>query len=202
MKLGLQLGYWGAQPPANHAELVAAAEASGFDSVFTAEAWGSDAYTPLAWCYKVFVTLSIIAFIANQYFVVGVILALWSAIGLFVIPLWKAWKHVASAPSLHRRRRQAIQISLALIAALALGLGLIPLPLRTQAQGVIWLPEQALVRSQTEGFFVRWVAEPGRVVLLPRKEFARRQAAWGDAVGVLADYEVVGRSYVIVGRTR
>ncbi len=49
MKLGLQLGYWGAQPPTDHAELVAAAEDAGFDTVFTAEAWGSDAYTPLAW---------------------------------------------------------------------------------------------------------------------------------------------------------
>ncbi|MCZ8378119.1 LLM class F420-dependent oxidoreductase [Mycobacterium sp. CPCC 205372] len=49
MKLGLQLGYWGAQPPENAAELVAAAEDAGFDTVFTAEAWGSDAYTPLAW---------------------------------------------------------------------------------------------------------------------------------------------------------
>jgi F420-dependent oxidoreductase-like protein len=49
MKLGLQLGYWGAQPPVNAAELVAAAEDAGFDAVFTAEAWGSDAYTPLAW---------------------------------------------------------------------------------------------------------------------------------------------------------
>jgi F420-dependent oxidoreductase-like protein len=49
MKLGLQLGYWGAQAPENHAELVVAAEEAGFDAVFTAEAWGSDAYTPLAW---------------------------------------------------------------------------------------------------------------------------------------------------------
>jgi len=49
MKFGLQLGYWSAQPPANHAELVAAAEQAGFDTVFTAEAWGSDAFTPLAW---------------------------------------------------------------------------------------------------------------------------------------------------------
>jgi F420-dependent oxidoreductase-like protein len=49
MKLGLQLGYWGAQPPANAGELVAAAEDAGFDAVFTAEAWGSDAFTPLAW---------------------------------------------------------------------------------------------------------------------------------------------------------
>ncbi|MBM7366052.1 LLM class F420-dependent oxidoreductase [Gordonia hydrophobica] len=49
MKLGLQLGYWGAQPPTNVAELLRAAEDSGFDSVFTAESWGSDTYTPLAW---------------------------------------------------------------------------------------------------------------------------------------------------------
>ncbi|MFL0239010.1 LLM class F420-dependent oxidoreductase [Mycobacterium sp. SMC-17] len=49
MKLGLQLGYWGAKAPGDHATLVAAAEEAGFDTVFTAEAWGSDAYTPLAW---------------------------------------------------------------------------------------------------------------------------------------------------------
>lgn len=49
MKLGLQLGYWGAQPPANAGELVVAAEKAGFDAIFTAEAWGSDAFTPLAW---------------------------------------------------------------------------------------------------------------------------------------------------------
>ncbi len=49
MKVGLQLGYWGAQPPADAAELVVAAETAGFDAVFAAEAWGSDAFTPLAW---------------------------------------------------------------------------------------------------------------------------------------------------------
>jgi len=49
MKLGLQLGYWGAQPPDGVGELVAAAEDSGFDAVFAAEAWGSDAFTPLTW---------------------------------------------------------------------------------------------------------------------------------------------------------
>ena len=48
MKLGLQLGYWGAQPPQGVGDLVAAAEDAGFDAVFTAEAWGSDAFTPLA----------------------------------------------------------------------------------------------------------------------------------------------------------
>ena len=49
MKLGLQLGYWGAQPALQHGELVTAAEAAGFDAVFAAESWGSDAFSPLAW---------------------------------------------------------------------------------------------------------------------------------------------------------
>jgi len=49
MKLGLQLGYWQAQPPENALERVVEAERLGFDIVFTAEAWGSDAFSPLAW---------------------------------------------------------------------------------------------------------------------------------------------------------
>ena len=49
LKLGLQLGYWGAQPPPNALEQVLEAERLGYDSAFTAEAYGSDALTPLAW---------------------------------------------------------------------------------------------------------------------------------------------------------
>src|SRR6202041_3278542 len=49
MKIGLQLGYWGSGPPAHAVELVEEAERLGYDSVWTAESYGSDALTPLAW---------------------------------------------------------------------------------------------------------------------------------------------------------
>jgi F420-dependent oxidoreductase-like protein len=49
LKLGLQLGYWSSQPPENFVGLAQEAEKLGFDSVWTAEAYGSDALTPLAW---------------------------------------------------------------------------------------------------------------------------------------------------------
>jgi len=49
VKLGLQLGYWGAEPPADALAKVLEAERLGFDVAFTAEAWGSDAFSPLAW---------------------------------------------------------------------------------------------------------------------------------------------------------
>lgn len=49
MKLGLIWGYWGALPPANLVETTKLAEDLGFDSVWSAESWGSDAFSPLAY---------------------------------------------------------------------------------------------------------------------------------------------------------
>ena len=49
MRFGLHTGYWSAGPPEGVAEAVQAADAIGLDSVWTAEAYGSDALTPLAW---------------------------------------------------------------------------------------------------------------------------------------------------------
>jgi F420-dependent oxidoreductase-like protein len=49
LKLGVQLGYWGAGPNPKMVDLAQAAEKLGYDSIFTAEAWGSDVFTPLAW---------------------------------------------------------------------------------------------------------------------------------------------------------
>ncbi|HEX8065822.1 MAG TPA: LLM class F420-dependent oxidoreductase [Thermoleophilaceae bacterium] len=49
LKLGLNTGYWAGAPPANAVEMVTEAERLGFDSIWTAEAYGSDCLTPLAW---------------------------------------------------------------------------------------------------------------------------------------------------------
>ncbi|MET1002571.1 MAG: LLM class flavin-dependent oxidoreductase, partial [Acidimicrobiia bacterium] len=49
MKLGLIFGYWGAHPPGDIAGLAQEAERLGFDSVWSAESWGSDAFSPLVW---------------------------------------------------------------------------------------------------------------------------------------------------------
>ncbi|MEU7716529.1 LLM class F420-dependent oxidoreductase [Streptomyces tibetensis] len=49
MRLGLALGYWGRGPSPDHVPLAQEAEQLGYDSVWTAESWGSDAFTPLTW---------------------------------------------------------------------------------------------------------------------------------------------------------
>ncbi|MCG7631328.1 LLM class F420-dependent oxidoreductase [Gordonia McavH-238-E] len=49
MKVGVMAGYWGAGPPRRIEQTLAEAEALGVDSFWTAESYGSDALTPLAW---------------------------------------------------------------------------------------------------------------------------------------------------------
>src|SRR5436309_1769072 len=48
MRLGLMLGYW-MMGPEDPIELVLEAERLGYDSVWTAEAYGSDVFSPLCW---------------------------------------------------------------------------------------------------------------------------------------------------------
>jgi len=49
VQLGYHTGYWSSGPPAGVTEAIASCERLGFDSIWTAEAYGSDCLTPLAW---------------------------------------------------------------------------------------------------------------------------------------------------------
>lgn len=49
LTLGATIGYWITTPTSGFVELAQEAERLGYDTVWSAEAWGSDAFTPLAW---------------------------------------------------------------------------------------------------------------------------------------------------------
>src|SRR5246127_454300 len=49
MRISTAVGYWSAGPPADAGELFEVADRLGVDQIWSAEAYGSDAWTPLAW---------------------------------------------------------------------------------------------------------------------------------------------------------
>jgi F420-dependent oxidoreductase-like protein len=49
MKLGWHIGYWGRSMPTGVVDTLQEIERLGYDSAWTAESWGSDALSPLAW---------------------------------------------------------------------------------------------------------------------------------------------------------
>ena len=121
-------------------------------------------YTPLAWLYRTSVTISIILFIGGEFFVFGTVLALWGAFTLVVMPLWKAYQHVTGSATLRRRRKAAITGSLSLLVGVLLLAFALPVPLYSRAEGVVWLPDQAILRAGGNGFFRRWLVSPGAKV--------------------------------------
>ena len=121
-------------------------------------------YTVLAWFYKIFITISIIMFVASEFFIFGVILALWAAFGLIVMPLWKGGKHLLESATLHRYRARAIKLVISFVVFVLLFGLFVPMPLRTQTEGVVWLPDQALLRAGVNGTVQAWLVEPGSQV--------------------------------------
>src|SRR5215213_6165127 len=59
MRLGLNLGYFGAAPPSDTIPVVQFAESLGFHSAWTAEAYGSDSIVPLTWVAATTTTLNV-----------------------------------------------------------------------------------------------------------------------------------------------
>jgi putative peptide zinc metalloprotease protein len=117
------------------------------------------AYAPLAFAYRISVVLGIALFIAKHYFIIGVVIALWAVFSGLVWPLLKGGYHVIASPSLERRRMRAVGLTFGVGSVLAAGLLTIPVPLHTTAEGVLWLPEEDVVRSAATGF-VKTLAVP------------------------------------------
>jgi putative peptide zinc metalloprotease protein len=111
--------------------------------------------------YRIFITLSIAAFIATQYFVVGVVLALWAVAGGLALPVVALVRHIAFSPRLRRYRLRAALSSLTLAGLVLWAVFLMPVASWTNAQGVVWSVEQSSVRGAADGFVTRVVATPG-----------------------------------------
>ena len=109
-------------------------------------------YGVASFVYRLFIVFAIILFIAGKFFVVGVLLALWATATMILVPVMKALKFLFRSPQLERRRPRALVVSLALVGLLTGVLFIVPAPLWTRSEGVVWLPDQAIVRAGTECF--------------------------------------------------
>lgn len=120
-------------------------------------------YAPAAFGYRLVVTLGIAWFVGRQYFALGVLLAAWSLATGLVLPIAKALAALFTDPRfLARAGRVWAVLFLGLGSTMAL-LFVLPLPHHTRVEGVVWLPEEALVRAGADGF-VQEVRAPGTAV--------------------------------------
>lgn len=118
-------------------------------------------YAPLATAYRILVTFGIAWFVAQQYFFVGILLALWAIGSGLLWPLGKGWLALQTAPRFAARPMRAWGAVLGVAAITLTVLWVIPMPRHVRAQGVVWLPEEALLRARSDGFVVSTAVREG-----------------------------------------
>jgi putative peptide zinc metalloprotease protein len=121
-------------------------------------------YAIASFLYRIFIMLAIAVFIASEYMIIGVLLALWALATAFVLPLAKGVGFLLFHARLRRNRLRAIASTTAIAGALGALLFALPVPHWTRAEGVIWMPDDAQVRAGADGFVRRVVAAPGSIV--------------------------------------
>ena len=118
-------------------------------------------YGPASTIYRVMITFAIALFIAGEFFVIGVILAIWAVVAMAVVPVVKGIRHLLESPTLRVQRRRAIAITAGVMAASFVFLFVVPMPFRSNAEGVIWFSDESIVRAGTNGFVGELMAAPG-----------------------------------------
>jgi putative peptide zinc metalloprotease protein len=125
-------------------------------------------------------------FIASEYMIVGVLLALWTVATAFVVPLARGVAYLFTHARLRRQRTRALAVSAAITGAAALLLFALPLPHWIRAEGVVWVPEGAQVRAGADGFVKTLAVEPGAVVARGRPLLVAENIELEARVRVLA----------------
>lgn len=122
-------------------------------------------YGPASSIYRIFVTIAIALFVATQFLVIGVLLAIWAVVTMIGMPIYKGLKYLFASPSLTRKRTRAVSITCGVLATLLVFLCFIPMPFRSNAEGVIWFADEAIVRASADGFVNELIVYPGQRVL-------------------------------------
>lgn len=115
--------------------------------------------------YRMGVLWVIIVFVTDKLFVVGIVLALWMVTAQLIMPLIKIVLFITTNPSVQRQRNRAILVSMTIIAVSVFTLTVIPIPSSTRAEGVVWLPEDAHIRSESDGFIEALLVQPKETVM-------------------------------------
>jgi putative peptide zinc metalloprotease protein len=121
-------------------------------------------YAPAAFVARMVMLLGIALIVAERFFVIGILIALWTLWSGIGLPLWKAYAHVFTSPELHRNRSRAVRLTLGATAALLIALFIIPAPHHANTQGIVWLPEEAQVRASGDSTITEVTAREGSAV--------------------------------------
>lgn len=120
--------------------------------------WWLVTYAVTSFLYRILIYVSIIRFISSKFFIIGVLLGIWALASMVVIPAAKKLHLLFFGAALREKRARALAVTGAAALAVLIATVLVPFPLWTRSEGIIWVPEESLVRAGSDGFVGHVVA--------------------------------------------
>lgn len=109
-------------------------------------------YAPASAIYRLGLSIAIVAWIGSWSMPLGLLAGAGLAFSLVLRPVYRFWRRLLSMPLPGPVRRRAV----GRVGALSLGVMaffcVLPFPFATVGSGVVWVPEQAQLRTGTDGF--------------------------------------------------
>ncbi|MCP4410662.1 MAG: HlyD family efflux transporter periplasmic adaptor subunit [Gammaproteobacteria bacterium] len=121
-------------------------------------------YGLAAFLYRMVIMVTIALFLAKEYLVVGVALAAWSVTNQLLLPLVRGIRFLITGPALAGRRVRAGAVTTLLASTVLAVLLFIPVSQTTRTDGVVWVPDQAQVFAETDGFVEQVLVTSGEQV--------------------------------------
>jgi putative peptide zinc metalloprotease protein len=114
--------------------------------------------------YRIFISLAIVVWLSGISALLASVAGFILVLTFFVKPGIALARNVVAAMDGPRQKRRARLLGSATAVLAVLALFILPMPMRIVADGLVWLPENARVRPETEGFVVRLLADDGSLV--------------------------------------
>jgi putative peptide zinc metalloprotease protein len=121
-------------------------------------------YAPFSFAYRLWISVVIILWLGAKWLVLGAFAAIYLVVSMLLRPV-VAWSKQALAAAAPGPQLARVRLGIALLAAIPGALlFVLPMPLSTVASAVVWLPEQAHVRPEVEGFVAKLPLRDGEPV--------------------------------------
>lgn len=118
-------------------------------------------FSVASFIYRLLVIFAILLLLGQISVMLGIIFAASTAFAWLVMPSMKIVNFLFNNPRIRRVRKRALLTSAGVLLGLIFLLAVVPVPFRTMAEGVVWVPEEGVVRGGADGFIDKVVATPG-----------------------------------------
>jgi len=107
-------------------------------------------YGPVSFCYRMVILAGMVVMVSSKFFSIGILIALWGIISMVILPVIRMLSGLLNNPAVRNRRKRLVYIGIGSCFGSMLLFFIIPVSLWTTTQGVVWLPEQSIIRAGTD----------------------------------------------------